>query len=305
MLGVGTLLVTGLIHGEAAHAKKKKIEFPVGWDDATITLIREGKSTEKVLAVLEFQGNELLTEKAQVSMSEMLATALAQTSRFVLVERERLDKVIAEQNLALAGLVDESAAAEVGNLLGAQYVVVGAVTSATRDKLDKFGYKQIDVKVGVDVKAVDTSTGKLLVSESALGISSHKEITTADGVVVSAALDDASVYGAAARDAVEKVAEKIAALAPVVGFVVEVDGKIMTLDVGRETGVGTGDRFVVFRVGEEITHPTTGKHLGWKKEIIQEVEVTEAERSMCTAKTKTKGKKKKNAVAGDYVVSIR
>ena len=139
MLGVGMLLLAGLMHGEAAHAKKRKVQLPEGWDDATINLIREGKSTEKVLAVLEFQGNEVLTEKAQVSMSEMLATALAQTNRFVLVERERLDKVIAEQNLALAGLVDESAAAEVGNLLGAQYVVMGAVTSATKDKIVKFG----------------------------------------------------------------------------------------------------------------------------------------------------------------------
>ena len=87
-LAAGALVVAGLMHGDVAQAKKKKIEFPAGWDDATINLIKEGKSTEKVLAVLEFQGNEVLTEKAQVSMSEMLATALAQTNRFVLVERE-------------------------------------------------------------------------------------------------------------------------------------------------------------------------------------------------------------------------
>ena len=304
LLYLGALLLTGLICADAAIAKKKKVEMPAGWDDATINLIKEGKSTEKVLAVLEFQGNELLTEKAQVSMSEMLATALAQTNRFVLVERERLDKVIAEQNLALAGLVDESAAAEVGNMLGAQYVVMGAVTSATRDKTDKFGYIQIDVKVGVDVQAVNTSTGKLLVSEKALGISTHKEIYTADGVLVSGALDDASAYGAAARDAVEKVAEKIVALAPVVGFVVDVSKKTMILDVGSEKGVATGDRFVVFRVGDEIKHPATGNHLGWKKEIIQEIEITETERAMSTGKTKTKGKKK-DAIVGDYVVSTR
>ena len=44
------------------------------------------------------------------------------------VERDQLDKVLAEQKLGMTGLIDLSTAAEVGKLLGANYIIISKIT---------------------------------------------------------------------------------------------------------------------------------------------------------------------------------
>ena len=62
------------------------------------------------------------------AMGDMLVSFLSQSDELVFVERTDLDKVLQEQDLSLGGLVDEKTRAEVGRLLGAQYILTGAVT---------------------------------------------------------------------------------------------------------------------------------------------------------------------------------
>ena len=278
------------------------ISMPSGWDDSIIDRIKAGKSTKKVLAVLDFEGNNKLKGKVDLKMSDMLTTSLFKTARFEIVERNKIDKVFKEQNLGLSGMVDENTAAEVGKLLGAEYVVFGSITSATRKDIDKFGYILVRIEVGIDVRAVNTSSGKLLLSESALGVSKSKLVKTADGVIVSGAVDYNSAYADASRDAIMKVGSKIADLSPLIGFVLTVDPNQILIDVGEEQGVKNGDTFVAFTVGDEILHPATGKHIGWKKEILQELKVVSTEKIMSsTVKIHSQSSKQLNP--GDFVIS--
>jgi Ca-activated chloride channel family protein len=60
-------------------------------------------------------------------INESALVSLAQTPGLTLVERNRLDAVRAEQNLARQGLLDTDAAIEVGRLLGANYMITGQV----------------------------------------------------------------------------------------------------------------------------------------------------------------------------------
>jgi len=60
-------------------------------------------------------------------INESALVSLAQTPGLTLVERNRLDAVRAEQNLARQGLLDTDAAIEVGRLLGAHYMITGQV----------------------------------------------------------------------------------------------------------------------------------------------------------------------------------
>jgi curli biogenesis system outer membrane secretion channel CsgG len=278
------------------------ISMPSGWDDSIIDRIKAGKSTKKVLAVLDFEGNNKLKGKVDLKMSDMLTTSLFKTARFEIVERNKIDKVFKEQNLGLSGMVDENTAAEVGKLLGAEYVVFGSITSATRKDEDKFGYILVRIEVGIDVRAVNTSSGKLLLSESALGVSKSKLVKTADGVIVSGAVDYNSAYADASRDAIMKVGSKIADLSPLIGFVLTVDPNQILIDIGEEQGVKNGDTFVAFAVGDEILHPATGKHIGWKKEILQELKVVSTEKIMSsTVKIRSQSSKQLNP--GDFVIS--
>src|SRR5208282_4496675 len=56
------------------------------------------------------------------------------TGKIRLIERERLDKVLAEQKLSNSGLVDDTTAVNLGKILGVRYMVTGKVT--------RFAYKK-------------------------------------------------------------------------------------------------------------------------------------------------------------------
>jgi len=278
------------------------ITLPSGWDDSIIEQIKAGESTKKIMAVLDFEGNDKITGKVDIKMSDMLTTSIVKTGRFEIVERNKIDNVLREQQFGLSGMVDEASAAEVGKILGAEYVVFGSITSATRKDIDKFGYILVQIEVSIDVRAVNTSTGKILLSESAEGLCESKIVQTAEGVVVSGAIDYNSAYAKASRDAVNKVSIKIAKLSPLLGFVVLTSNEEITIDIGEERGIKQGDLFVVFRVGDEIIHPATGEHIGWKKEILREIRITSTEKSMSTGITSRK-KTEEIVQPGNFVIS--
>ncbi|MBI2424656.1 MAG: hypothetical protein HYV27_17630, partial [Candidatus Hydrogenedentes bacterium] len=65
----------------------------------------------------------------QTGMTEMLTDALVNSGRFVVVERAIIDKVMEEQARGESGGVAAGSAAKVGRLLGAKFLVSGAITS--------------------------------------------------------------------------------------------------------------------------------------------------------------------------------
>jgi len=60
--------------------------------------------------------------------SDVLITELAKTGKFVVVEREKLDKLMEEQKLQAAGPIDPRTVANVGKVLGLNAIVTGAVS---------------------------------------------------------------------------------------------------------------------------------------------------------------------------------
>src|SRR5512138_2753731 len=88
---------------------------------------------KKRIAVLAFENkvaerwyNE--SWNIESSITEMLVTELMKTGRFVVLERGSLAEVVGEQDLGAGGRVRAETAARVGELLGAQLLVKGAVT---------------------------------------------------------------------------------------------------------------------------------------------------------------------------------
>jgi hypothetical protein len=83
---------------------------------------------KQVVAVFPFsergKGSTLLGEY----VSEKLMISLNATGRVELVERNRLETVTQEQKLGATGLIDDSTAASIGNIAGAQAALVGTLT---------------------------------------------------------------------------------------------------------------------------------------------------------------------------------
>lgn len=61
-------------------------------------------------------------------MAEMLATALFNSNRFIVLERQTLQDVLAEQDLGASGRIGKETAAPIGQIEGAELLVTGAVT---------------------------------------------------------------------------------------------------------------------------------------------------------------------------------
>lgn len=267
-----------------AQQVEQNLRLPAGWNDAYFERLERGGSPKTVVAVLDFSGGDVLQSHLRFSMADMLITALVQAGRFTVVERERVADLRREQEFQRGGMVDPATAVQVGKLLGAELVVHGLVTKATEQKIDKFSYDVVRVEVAVDVRAVQTQSGQIVISRSAEAAEEAKIITTADGRVVSGPTDYDPLYARATMTALDSVAALIANASPLVGVVVAADGAEVTTDLGERYGVRPGDQFVVFRRGDPLTHPTTGERIGWRKTVLARLEITATEEALSTAR---------------------
>ena len=94
-------------------------------------------------------------------LSSMLSNELANTGEFRVVERNKLQSVINEQDLA----------AEIGMVTGAEYLVLGTVTAFESNTAStgggisisgiSIGGKKREAYIAVDVRVVNSTTGEL------------------------------------------------------------------------------------------------------------------------------------------------
>jgi curli biogenesis system outer membrane secretion channel CsgG len=111
----------------------------------------------KILAVMEFSDVRQAKEKGEYDnpakiIQEKIISALAGQGNLKIIEREQLDKILAEQRLQASGLVDNASAAEIGKLLGADGILVGTITEYGRTIYPK-------ARLTVNVRVVDAKTG--------------------------------------------------------------------------------------------------------------------------------------------------
>ncbi|MGK7295255.1 MAG: CsgG/HfaB family protein [Candidatus Wenzhouxiangella sp. M2_3B_020] len=117
-------------------------------------------------------------------MADMLTTALVNTGRYIVLERESLDTVLDEQDLGASGRVREDTAAAIGEIEGAELMVVAAVTEFSGDaggtsgsigggKIGKvFGALSGGSRkahMAIDLRVVDATTSRILAATSVEG----------------------------------------------------------------------------------------------------------------------------------------
>jgi hypothetical protein len=287
--------------------------MPREWSDTYLDRLEQGKSAKVAIAIFEGPPNAGVPKGLDVKLDEMLTTSIVQTGRFDVVERSKLEQIKAEQKLALdslfpggfasKSLIDSATAPKLGKLLGAQGIVLVSVTSATQTTIDKFAYDLQVSQVTVNARAIDTTTGKIFVSEDAPGKFEQKLYTTADRKLVIGTLEHEAAFVNALRDALQKIAPKISSHYPPLGYVVKVTDDKIYLDVGEDRGARPGDYFIVFRKGDEIREPRTSARIGWEKEVIGAVSVASLQREMSIARLVKLNDRSKPIVRGDVVVS--
>lgn len=233
-------------------------------------------------AIIQIQASELGT-----GLSDMLATALVDANRFVLLDRLNLEDIIKERNLgqtpgATPEMIETSSVAA-SKLLGAQVMIRGAVTELAFKKssntlggaLGKFAEgveDKSDAMAAIDLKLVDVGTGQILDSVRAEGHVETKvkslRLSLGDFKMGKDSLNSSPLGQAARKAIVEGVRlicermEKIPWQGKVARIVGEGEAATLYLSAGLEAGLKEGDVLELYRPGETIIDPDTKLVLG-------------------------------------------
>jgi len=253
---------------------------------------------KKRLAVLRFD-NKVKTPIPDASwkigegLTEMLTSELFKTGRFIMVERAALADIVKEQELGQTGLVRKETVAKVGELLGAQLLIAGAVTefeaqsSGGRGGMGYRGFalnlQANSAHIAVDVRLVDASTGQILSSlnaeaqaqETGLGFAANIR-----GVSFGSAGFEKTPLGQATREAIHKaVLFIIKEMEPVpwTGRVVQVKDSDVYVNAGGNVNLKPGVKLTAYVKGEDLIDPTTGLNLGSKDTLIGNVTLREVQ----------------------------
>lgn len=114
-------------------------------------------------------------------MSEMLASALFGSGRFIVLERQAIKDVIKEQDLGASGRVKRETAAPIGEIEGAELLVYGAVTEFEPAEAGIGGGTFIPglktgiiggvkrAHVSIDLRIVDAKTSRIVATTTVVG----------------------------------------------------------------------------------------------------------------------------------------
>lgn len=125
-----------------------------------LLLALSASAGDLVVAVNYFDAHSIRPELEPLGRgaADMLTTDLARASQVRVVERVRLAQVLDELALAKSGFIDPESAQRLGAGLGADVVVVGAITVAIEG-------------MRLDARAIDVATGQVRASAQATGAS--------------------------------------------------------------------------------------------------------------------------------------
>jgi curli biogenesis system outer membrane secretion channel CsgG len=254
-------------------------------------------------------------------VSDELVTALMETGKFRLIEREQLDKVLEEQNFGTSGRVDAKTAAEIGKILGVRYLVMGRITEFTFKtsgggalsflKGGGLGIKTTTSRVTLDARMVDTTTAEILAGVKGKGEKKQTNLGIIyDWNAIAFGSDEfrKTDIGIALRDAVYEVADGLAKKAYIneepeetSGIVAYVLGEKVYINLGASDGIKPGMVFVVYHILDLVKDPLTGEIIDEISEPIAEITVAEVKEKASTCIITTRLNSQYNIAIQDKV----
>ncbi|MBN2443505.1 MAG: VWA domain-containing protein [Spirochaetales bacterium] len=146
------------LHEEEITDLKNDMEIPPDVKERTINdhlsnLYREmvldlAAKENGTIAVSGFSSKRKKEMKLLTLLNEMAILEISKLDNMKLVERNKLDKILEEQELSLSALMDTSKAIRIGNLLSAQYILTGTVI-------------EMDTSVVIFGRIINVETGEI------------------------------------------------------------------------------------------------------------------------------------------------
>lgn len=181
---------------------------------------------------------------------DILSSKLAASGKFILLERDGLEELIAEAGDGM-------------KKIGADYIILGSITKFGRKTEGDKGVfsesKTQTVEAGVSVRLVDVSTGMIIYSDEASGFaetSSKKTLGLGGSAGFDATLSDKAI-SVALSQLVENIINKCMDK-PWKGYLLSVEDGSYIISGGKSQGITENSNFVLYRKGKTVKNPQTG-----------------------------------------------
>ncbi|MEY2881321.1 MAG: hypothetical protein RLZZ15_3701 [Verrucomicrobiota bacterium] len=247
-------------------------------DDGAATKIAPVKGIKHAIGVSEFTNEAGYAAWSALggNLKYMLESALAETGRFVMVERISLGTVVAEQDLQQSGRASTAKnVAETGKLRSAKYVATGALTEISENtsgdgggigfggfKIGAGGTKSSIVLV---VKIIDTTSGEQVASKRIRGEAGKSGLTLGvagiKGVDANFGSFAKTPLGQATQDCINSAVLFIGEAmqkTTIESTVVVISNEEVVIAMGENYGIEVGQKLLVRKDGEILKDPDTG-----------------------------------------------
>jgi curli biogenesis system outer membrane secretion channel CsgG len=199
--------------------------------------------------------------------SDMLATRLVASQKFLVFERPDIDKVVAEQSIT-----HES------GLVGVDALMIGSVTEFGRSTTGKSGFlsatKVQTAHAKVEIRMVDVRTGYVFFTASGTG-----DASTESGEIAGfgskadydASLNDRAI-GAAISDVQNALIAKLDER-PWRTDILKVDGRQLYISGGSRQGLKIGDTLALLRQGEQVKSGQSGFNITLPAKAVGQIRI--------------------------------
>lgn len=212
---------------------------------------------------------------------DILSSKLASSGKFILLEREDLDVLVAEAGDAMTKI-------------GADYIILGSITEYGRKAEGQqkvfSSTKTQTVEAGVSIRLVEAATGLIIYSDEAKGYAettSTKTLGIGGTAGFDATLSDKAI-SAALSQLVENIINKCMDK-PWKSYILDVEDGNYVISGGASQGISAGDVFLVYKRGKKVRNPQTGIDVELPGQKVGAVtvlssfgETPETELSFCT-----------------------
>lgn len=194
------------------------------------------------IAILPFETKGIGSELGEIDLLDKITTVFFNLHRFKVIERAQLEKILAEQQLGMTGVIDVSTAAQIGKGIGVDAVVCGSIARTGN-------------AASIDARLIDTETAAIITAQDAFANTLNLQALT---------------------QMIQEAAQKMRQDLPLVtGYVIKVEPERLTLDLGRNQGVRKGMKCHIYREGAPIVHPVTNEVIGKTIDELCEAQLTD------------------------------